>query len=260
MSTAPATASDWAKALPRGGRVPWDELEAHVLRGHDELLRLLGDAAYGVRRRNPVVTVLGRTVAVIAGVIALAVVWAPIWGIATLRGDAFGIVDVDGAAAIPVAGASAIVSICVQIALLVSAARGRPGTSGIGGGSALLSAFMLAGIIVVGVRQGVPGWPAWAAVAALAAVLGVVAEIAERRAVRALPDGLPARPAEPAGDRLDREQRIDAAVQALPSEERARLLAERRAAIEWLRMVGTVDRETAARAIRAPLGRLGSSI
>lgn len=266
MSRVALSALDWAKALPRGARVPWDELEAHVVGDHPELLKLLGPAGADVRRPSRWVAILLGLVVIIACVLGAAVVWAPIWGLASLLGDAFGIEDVDGRATIPIAGASILVSIGVQLVLLARLAAGRGGTSGIGGGTAILATLVLIGIVVVGIRQDVPGWQGWAIAAAAAALLGVVVEIGERRQHRRRSDapvaGVAATPAdtEPPSDRLERERRIDDAVRALPDGERDRLLDERRRALEWLRMKGTITPDEAARAQHAPLGRLGSAM
>lgn len=67
---------------------------------------------------------------VLACIVGLAVVWAPIWGLAALAGDAFRERDVDGAMAIPVAGAAMIVSCFVHVGLLIRRAL----THGVGGG------------------------------------------------------------------------------------------------------------------------------
>jgi len=260
VSGAPPSAVDWAKALPRGGRVPWDELEAHVLRDHPRLLRLLGPAAARVQRSRRWVTVLMGTAAVIAGLIGLAVVWAPIWGLTTLLGDPFGIQDVDGRTAIPVAGISLLVSVVVQVVLLTRLATGRGSTSAIGAGTAVLAVLMLIAIVTIGTRQHVPGWEAWAFVAAATALLGGLVEFGERRPPTRPPREPVVRDTESPGARLERERLIDAAVRDLPDDERQRLLDDRRHALEWLRMTGTIGPEVAARAQRAPLGRLGASM
>lgn len=260
MSGAPSSALDWAKALPGGARVPWDELEAHVLRAHPELLGLLGPAAVGVRRSSRPVIVLVRAAAVIAALILFAVVWAPVWGLTTLLGDAFGIEDVDGGFAIPIAGTSLLISIAVQLVLLARLAVGRGDASSIGAGTVILAVLMLIAIVLVGSRQDVPWWEAWAVVAVVAALLGGLVEVGERRQSRRPPRDPVVRDAESPSDRLEREQRIAAAVQSLPEGERQRLLDDRRRALEWLRMKGTISPESAARAQRAPLGRLGSSM
>lgn len=260
MSGAPSSAVDWAKTLPRGARVPWDELEAHVVRDHPELLRLLGPAGAGVRRSPRWLTVLLGSAAVIAGLIGLAVVWAPIWGLATLLGDPFGIQDVDGRTAIPVAGVSLLIGIGVQIVLLVRLAIGRGSTSGIGAGTAILAVLMLIAIAMIGPRQAVAGWQEWAILAAFTAVLGGLVEVGERRQSRRPSREPVVRGVDSPDARLGREQRIDAAVSALSEGERGRLLDDRRHALEWLRMKGTISPEEAAQAQRAPLGRLAASM
>jgi hypothetical protein len=260
MSRAPLSAVEWAKALPRGGRVPWDELEAHVLREHPDLLALLGPAGAQVRRPSRWVIVLLAPVIVIVGLIGLAVVWAPIWGLTTLLGDQFGIEDVDGRSAIPIAGIALLISMGVQIVLLIRLAIGRRSTEGIGGGTAILAVLMLIAIVLIGTRQDVPGWEGWAAAAAATGFLGAFVEVGERRPSRRPPRGPIVPEEEPPAERLARDARIDAAVRALPDDERERLLDDRRRALEWLRMVGTISPDEAARAHRAPLGRLAASV
>ncbi|WP_344377992.1 hypothetical protein [Agromyces tropicus] len=259
-------AAAWVRTLPRGARVDWDELEAHVLRDHPAALRALGPAGSGVLvARRRVGFLLGAGIAV-ATLIAVPVLAAPVLGLAVLAGDPLGIDDVDGRVAVPVAGASLLVAAVVQLVLLARIARGRPDSGGIGAATAVLATLIAVGTALVGARQDVPGWPAWTASAVGVAVLGGVVARASRRASR--------RPA-PTGDvdvrgtgsgersapsRLDRERRLDAALAALPEAERDRLLDDRRRAVEWLRLQGVVSPETAARAVRAPLGRSSASV
>ncbi|MDR5692589.1 hypothetical protein [Agromyces indicus] len=252
------TAAEWARALPRGARVPWAELEAHVLREHPAVLRLMGPAASGVRASRPGFRAVLGVGIVLGGLVLLAIVWAPIWGLATLSGDAFGVRDVDGAVAVPVAGVSLLVAAVLQLGLLVRALRGRPDAAGIGGGTAVLAVLIGIGTALVGVRQDVPAWPAWVGLAAAVAALGLVNVVLARV--------LPHRTAQPRtrdaaspGDRLARDRALGEAIAALPEAERTRLLDDRRRAIEWLRLQGTVSPDEAARAMRAPLGRLGAS-
>ena len=252
------TAAEWARTLPRGARVPWSELEAHVLREHPAVLRLMGPAAAGVRASRPGFRAMLGVGIVLGGLVLLAIVWAPIWGLATLSGDAFGVRDVDGTVAVPVAGVSLLVAAVVQLGLLVRALRGRPDAAGIGGGTAVLAVLIGIGTALVGARQDVPAWPAWVGLAAAVAALGLANVVL----ARVLPHRTaPPRPRDAAspGDRLARDRALDEAIAALPEAERTRLLDDRRRAIEWLRLQGTVSPDEAARAMRAPLGRLGAS-
>ena len=173
MSTRAPSATDWVKTLPRGGRVDWNELEAHVLREHREVLRLLGPAAGEVRTSSRAFTVGALILLIPLSIIALGIVFAPIWGLATLAGDPFGIRDVDGQVAIPVAGASLIVAVIVQVVLLVGSVRGAADVSGIGGGTAVVAVVIAIGIWIVGARQSVDGWQWWFALAIVTVVLGL---------------------------------------------------------------------------------------
>lgn len=258
MSRAPS-AAEWVRTLPRGGRVHWGELEAHVFRRHPRVLRRMGPAAGEVRAARLGFRLVLGTAMLLGGIVLFAVVWAPVWGLATLAGDAFGIRDVDGDSAIPVAGASMVVAAVVQVVLLVRARRGRPDGQGVGGGTAVLAALVAIGIAFVGSRQSVPGWQWWAALAAAVVVLGLVNV---RLARMGLGDsaGLRRRPEPTAAEQLERARALDEAIARIPADERERLLDDRRRAIERLRLQGTVAPDEAARAIRAPLGRLADSI
>ena len=284
MSTRAPSATDWVKTLPRGGRVDWNELEAHVLREHREVLRLLGPAAGEVRTSSRAFTVGALILLIPLSIIALGIVFAPIWGLATLAGDPFGIRDVDGQVAIPVAGASLIVAVIVQVVLLVRSVRGAADVSGIGGGTAVVAVVIAIGIWIVGARQSVDGWQWWFALAIVTVVLGLGNEVrARRRAATeertaSAPDTAPTPAPEPASasapsaplapearglptsaDSRERDRRIDAAIAAIPADVRAQLLDDRRRALEWLRMQGSITPEQAARGIGAPLGRLGDA-
>ncbi|WP_430647840.1 hypothetical protein [Agromyces sp. GXS1127] len=283
------SAADWVRTLPRGARVDWDELEAHVLRDHPEALRALGPAGEGVRvGRRGIRVALAAGIA-IAALVALPVVAAPVWGLAALVGDPFGIRDVDGAVALPIAGLSLLVAGAVQVVLLVRALGGRPDTGGIGAITSILAALIAVGTGLVGSRQDVPGWQAWFAVAVVVALLGGLVEATGRRSARrpvgtdaaarpgadALASGRAdrtgragragrtvARPATDAGrpsEQLERERRLDAALDRIGDDERTRLLDDRRRALEWLRLHGSISPDEAARAIRSPLGRLSAS-
>ncbi|MGR0319271.1 hypothetical protein [Agromyces sp. ZXT2-3] len=284
MSRASRTpnASDWVRTLPRGARVDWDELEAHVLRDHPDALRALGPAAAGVlAQRRGIRLALGAGI-VIAALVALPVIAAPAWGLTALVGDPFGIRDVDGSIAVPIAGISLLVAGAVQVVLLVRAARGRPDTGGIGAITAVLAALIAVGTGLVGIRQDVPGWPAWFALAIVVALLGALVGVTGRPAARrrgatdaaarpgtgALETVGPGRTAartgtdadEPTAARLERERRLGAALDGIPDDERAHLLDDRRRAIEWLRLHGAISPDEAARAIRSPLGRVSASV
>lgn len=262
-SLAPS-ATEWVRSLPRGGRVDWDELEAHVLRDHPAVLRLLGPAAAEVRTSTRGFTIALWIGIVVATLVAFPVLWAPVWALATLSMGAVTFEEVDGRAAIPVAGASLVIAAIVQVVLLLRTAGGRPDTAGVGGATALLAALTGIGIGLIGARQGVPGWPAWVALAVAVAALGIANAIGARL-VRERSDR-PSRArvrvrSEPTPDeRLERDRRLDEAIAAIPADEQQRLLDDRRGAVERLRLQGTVSPDEAARAIRAPLGRLGSSV
>lgn len=254
MSARPS-ASQWVRDLPRGARVDWAELEARVLRDQPAALRALGIAGRVVRSEGRGWR-LGFGIAVlVASIVGLAVVWAPIWGLATLAGDAFGRVDVDGAAAIPVAGVAMVIAGVVQVGLIVRTVRGRSGGEGgsIGGGIAVLGVLTAVGIAVVGDRQGVPGWQAWFAVALAGAAIGALHAVLARRA---RPRGDAAAPLSAGPD----PQAAEAAVRELDPAVREALEADRRGAVEWLRLHGSIGPEEAAAALDAPLGRLGATL
>jgi hypothetical protein len=256
------SAAEWVRSLPRGGRIDWDELESHVLRDHPAVLRLMGPAAAVVRTSTRGFRIALWTGIVAATLVAFPVVWAPVWGLATLSTGSVTFSDVDGRVAIPVAGASLVIAAVVQLVLLVGAALGRPDSAGIGGATALLAVLTGTGIALIGSRQDVPGWLAWTLLAAVVVVLGVANAIAARR-VRPRTDrasrGRP-RPEPSPTERIERERRLAEAIAAIPADEQATLLDDRRRAVERLRLQGTVSPDEAARAIRAPLGRLGSSV
>lgn len=249
------SASEWVRELPSGARVDWAELEARVLRGQPHALRSLGVAGRVVRTQGRGWQ-LGFGIAVtVAAIVGLAVVWAPIWGLATLAGDAFGRVDVDGASAIPIAGIAMAIAGSVQVVLLLRTVSGRSGGDGgsIGGGIAVLGALTAVGIAVVGDRQQVAGWQAWLAVVLLGAGVGALHALLARRA-RARPGAAPARTAGPD------PQAAAAAVRALDAAVREALEADRRSAVEWLRMRGAIGPEEAAVALRTELGRIGATL
>lgn len=254
MSARPS-ASDWVRELPRGARVDWAELEARVLRDQPQALRALGVAGRVVRSEGRGWQ-LGFGIAVlVASIVGLAVVWAPIWGLATLAGDAFGRVDVDGAAAIPVAGIAMVVAALVQVVLLVRTVRGRSGGEGgsIGGGIAVLGALTAVGIAIVGGRQDVAGWQAWFAIALVGAAIGALHAVLARRA-RPRGDAVPSRDAGPD------PAAAAAAVRALDPSVRDALEADRRSAVEWLRMHGSIGPDEAQAALTVELGRMGSTL
>ncbi|BDZ55479.1 hypothetical protein GCM10025870_25520 [Agromyces marinus] len=118
------SAADWVRTLPRGARVDWDELEAHVLREHPAALRELGPAAAGVRTAGRGIRFALGAGIVAATLIAVPLLAAPLVGLAVLVGDPWGIRDVDGRFAIPFAGASLVIAGVVASVLLVRAARG----------------------------------------------------------------------------------------------------------------------------------------
>lgn len=253
MSRSPS-ASEWARALPRGARVDWAELEARVLRDQPQVLRSLGVAGRAVRSQGRGWQLGFGVAVVVAAVVALAVVWAPIWGLATLAGDAFGRVDVDGATAIPVAGIAMTIAGAAQVVLLVRTVSGRSGGDGasIGGGIAVLGVLTAVGIAVVGDRQQVPGWQAWLAVALAGAAIGALHAVLARRArPRRVQHHRPAGP--------DPRAAADA-VRALDPAVREALEADRLAAVEWLRMRGTIGADEAAAALRAELGRMAERL
>ena len=256
MSRTP-TASDWVRSLPRGARVDWRELEAHVLREHPAVLRELGAAGRVVRSRSAGWRLGFGALLAVACVVGLAVVWAPIWGLATLAGDAFGRVDVDGATAIPVAGASMILGGLVQAVLLARtlSRRAAGDGGGVGAGIAVLGALIAVGTWVVGNRQDVPGTPAWVGIALLAATIAGVHAVVARRL---RPDRASA-----SAHRVAAAPDPDAAarrVGELPGPARAALEEDRRAAVEQLRMHGAISPEEAAVAMRVELGRLGATL
>ncbi|MGW4928214.1 hypothetical protein ACWEOH_03600 [Agromyces sp. NPDC004153] len=257
-SLAPS-ATEWARSLPRGGRVDWDELESHVLRDHPAVLRLLGPASAGVRTSTRGFRIALWTGIVVATLVAFPIVWAPVWGLATLSTGSVTFDDVDGHVAIPVAGASLVIAAIVQVVLLVATIRGRPDMAGVGGATALLAVLIGVGIALIGARQGVPGWLAWVALAVVVAALGIANAIGARVVRRRL--DRPSRPRvrleQTPDERLERDRRLAEAVAAIPADEQERLLDDRRRAVERLRLQGTISPDEAARAIRAPLGRLG---
>ncbi|ROR65994.1 hypothetical protein [Agrococcus jenensis] len=247
------SASEWVRERPRGARVDWAELEARVLRDQPAALRSLGVAGRVVRTEGRGWQ-LGFGIAVLlATVVGLAVVWAPIWGLATLAGDAFGRVDVDGATAIPVAGIAMVVAGLAQVVLLLRTVRGRSGGDGgsIGAGIAVLGVLTAVGIAVVGDRQDVPAWQAWFAVALVGAGIGALHAVLARRA---RPRGERATSAGP-----DPEAAA-AAVRELDPAVRGELEADRRAAVEWLRLHGAIGPDEAAAALDVELGRLGATL
>ncbi|MCP2368540.1 phosphatidylglycerophosphate synthase [Agromyces flavus] len=260
-SLAPS-ASEWVRSLPRGGRIDWDELESHVLRDHPAVLRLLGPAAAEVRTSTRGFRIALWAGIVTATLVAFPVVWAPVWGLATLSTSSVTFDEVDGRIAVPVAGASLVIAAIVQLVLLVSASLGRPDSAGIGGATALLAVLTGIAIALIGSRQDVPGWLAWCALAVVVVALGVANAIGAR-VVRPRPvrpsHGRP-RPEPTPGERIDDERCLAEAIAAIPADEQARLLDDRRRAVERLRLQGTVSADEAARAVRAPLGRLGASV
>lgn len=263
MSSSPASGLEWVKELPRGARIHWGELEAHVLRGHRDLLTLLGDEATDVRLRGRGFSIVAGVVIVLACVIGLAVIWAPIWGLATLMGDLFGLRPVDGEMAIPVAGVAMIVACVVQVCLLARRAmtRGVGGIddSDIGDGTAILGVLTLVSIILVGQDQQPPGWQAWTVPTVLGIVLALANSYFGRRS-RLVSGAFSRRRPGPLVSETERRQRIRSVVSALPIDERERLLDDRQRAIEWLRMQGTITPDEASRAGRAELGLLADSV
>lgn len=251
-----ASASEWVRQLPRGARVDWAELEARVLRDHLRVLRELGGAGRAVRTERAGWR-LGFGIAVIAAsIVGVAVVWAPVWGLATLAGDAFGRVDVDGAMAIPVAGAAMVVASAVQLALLVRTLSGRSSgdEGGIGAGIAVLGVLTAVATGLVGARQGVPGWQLWLAIALLGAAIGAANAIIARRTH-------PRGRAQRSGRRGAAAPRAAAdLVRALDARTRDALEDDRRSAVEWLRMQGSIGPDEAAAALRVELGRLGETL
>ncbi|BDZ55478.1 hypothetical protein GCM10025870_25510 [Agromyces marinus] len=121
----------------------------------------------------------------------------------------------------------------------------------------------------MGARQDVPGWAAWTVLALVVAGLGAAVTVRSRRAVppadgrgapAAAPGPAPVAGRSDAGDDLDRRARLDAAISSIPADAREHLLADRRRAIEWLRLQGTISPDVAARALRAPLGRSSTAV
>ena len=258
-----ASGLEWAKQLPRGARIHWAELEAHVLREHRSVLSLLGQEAADVRMQGRAFSIAAGVIIVLACIVGLAVVWAPIWGLATLAGDAFGERDVDGAMAIPVAGAAMIVSCIVHVGLLIRRALthgvGGVDDRSIGGGTVVLGVLTLVGILMVGARQQPEGWGAWTVPTILGIVLGFVNFFLGRHSRESAGPFAKRRPNTEVPD-ITRRERIRSAVAALAGDERERLLADRQRAIEWLRMQGTIKPDEARRAGRAELGLLKDSV
>lgn len=248
------SASEWVRELPRGARVDWAELEARVLREQPQVLRSLGVAGRVVRSQGARWQLGFGIAVVVAAIVGLAVVWAPIWGLATLAGDAFGRVDVDGATAIPVAGIAMAIAGVVQVLLLLRTLSGRSGGDGgsIGGGIAVLGVLTAVGMGVVGDRQQVPGWQAWLAVALIGAGIGALHWALARRA-------RPRREAAAGPAAPDPRAAADA-VRALDPAVRERLEEDRRSAVEWLRLHGSIGPDEAAAALRAELGRLAETL
>ena len=257
MSCGATSGLEWAKELPGGARIHWAELDVHVLRDHPHILSLLGPEAYEVTTRRRSFTIMSLVVLVPAIILGLAIFWAPLWGLATLAGDSFGIVDVDGAMAIPVAGASMVVSFLVMCWLPVR----RAFRHGVGGTDdhSLTSSIIVLGMITlimmitIGVRQQPDGWEVWVVPTAAAILLAVVNFFVSRRLNETPGAFATRRPATP-GEQMERRQRVRAAVEALPEDERSRLVDDRRRAIAWLRMQGTITPDEAERASRAELG------
>ncbi|MFC7432256.1 MULTISPECIES: hypothetical protein [unclassified Agrococcus] len=247
------TAAEWVRSLPRGARPDWDELEAHVLHEHPRILRALGAAGRAVATDGRGWRIGFAVAVAVVVVVGLAVVWAPLWGAAAIIGDPLGIDPVDGAAAVPVAAASMLLTAVVQTVLAVRAAlRGTSGdgtsaTIGIG----LVAVLVVVGIALVGERQGVDGWQGWLAVALLGPLACAAHLLVLRRAARR---GRPSTVSAGAPDGAA----VETLVAALPDAERDRLLADRADAVGWLRMQGVVSPDAAAHAARAPLGRLGT--
>ena len=245
---------EWAKELPRGARIHWGELDAYVLSEHRQILKLLGPEAAHVRTPRTIVSFIVLVPTILVG---MAVFWSPIWGLATLAGDSFGIRDVNGAMAIPVAGASMIVSCLVMSGLLIRRAFthgvGGPEDGSLASGHVFLSVLMLAGMIAIGRRQQPDGWEVWLVPTVLGIVLASINMFVARHP-REAAGPLSTRPPPTAESESARRQRVRAAVATLPEVERARLLDDRQHAIDWLRMQGTVTPDEAARASRAELG------
>ena len=258
-----ASGLEWAKQLPRGARIHWAELEAHVLREHRSVLSVLGPEGAEVRMQGRAFSIAAGVITVLACIVALVVVWAPIWGLATLAGDAFGQVDVDGAMAIPVAGAAMIVSCLVQVWLLIRRALthgvGGAEDRDIGGGTVFLGVLTLVGMLIIGARQQPEGWQAWTIPTILGIVFGFGNFFLGRRS-REIAGPLPKRRPKTEMPGITRREGIRSAVAALPVDERERLLADRQRAIEWLRMQGTITPDEAQRASRAELGLLADSV
>jgi hypothetical protein len=257
MSRGVANGLEWAKTLPSGARVHWRELDAHVLAEHPQILSLLGAEGADVRSRRRSFAIVFGIVLVPAIIVALAVTFAPLWGLATLLGDAFGQRDVDGAMAIPIAGTAMVISCIVMSGYLVRRAftRGVGGTDdgSVGQGVAVLGVLTLVIMITVGTRQHPQGWENWLVPTVLAIVLAVALSLwALRR--RETPGTFLRRPQETLLGDSARRQRVRAAVALLPESERAGMIDDRQRAIAWLRMQGTITPDEAVRAGRTELG------
>ncbi|WP_343319787.1 hypothetical protein AAFM46_04420 [Arthrobacter sp. TMP15] len=259
MSRGALSAVDWVRELPRGARIHWDELEAHVFREHRAVLSLLGPAADEVRMQGRAFGIVSGLVIAISCLIGLAIMWAPIWGLATLAGDPFGVEDVDGAQAIPVAGVAMIVSTLVQLGTLLRRAL-RNGVGGaddksIAGGTIILGVLTLAGILTIGVRQQPPAWEIWLVPTILTIVLAVL--------INFLSNDLHESPgpfAKRAPQSLESDfiwtENMRVAVASLPQTAQESLRADLHKAIDILRMQGTISPELSAQAMAAELGML----
>lgn len=258
MSLRHASARAWAAEHSASEPPRLGLLEAYALQRHPSALALAGAdgaslaAIVAPRRRSAAARDLGGW---LVGLALVAVVLAPLVGMASLLGDPVGIWRMPIAQSAPVAGVCFTVGAIVQLAVLGAwMARARPrmplwiwvaiGTAALG----VIALWFGAGLAQ---DAGFAAWAGWSVPITAATLIAAIAAALQLLLSRARASLAPAQQA----DRPDAGSLRDA-LAALAPEERQAVLADRNAAIVVLEERGMLSPESAERARRAPLGGL----
>ncbi|WP_405216193.1 hypothetical protein [Agrococcus sp. Ld7] len=260
MSLRHPSARIWAEQHSASDTPRLGLLEAYALQGHPGALALAGDdgaslaAIAAPRRPGAAARGLGGWM---AGLALVAVVLAPLIGMASLLGDPVGIWRMPIAESAPIAGVCFAIGAIVQLAVLGTwLARARPRMPlwiWVAIATAVLGAIALWFGTGLAQSSGFAAWASWsipiAAAALIAAVTGTLQLLLSRGGAMAAIPALQSDRGQGTGSLRDE-------LAAMAPGERQAVLADRNAALAVLEERGMLSPESAERARRAPLGSL----
>lgn len=224
--------------------------EAYALQDHPDALEHMGEAGRGIKgskQRGSASTALQG--ALVIPMLLLLI--APIVGFAAILGDPLGFHRMDASTSVPIAGVSFAVSAVLQVVMALQWWRNGRSRHALwliyGFGTALLAGGTWITMANAAAFDGFGGWEVWRAPVLVAGVLGL--------AFGVLILALGQRPAPRPVD-LEAQRSLRTAIDAIPGDERARILEDRNAAIAMMVEKGRWSPEIGERAMRAELGTL----